>query len=38
MDYFIITKTLRSYYKNPDQIAHNVLAQRIGKRDPGNKP
>ena len=38
MDYFIITKTLRSYYKSPDQIAHNVLAQRIGKRDPGNKP
>lgn len=38
MDYFVLTKTLRSYYKNPDQIAHNVLAQRIGKRDPGNKP
>lgn len=38
MDMFIITKTLRSYYKNPTQIAHNVLAQRIGKRDPGNKP
>lgn len=38
MKRFIITKTLRSYYKNPDQIAHNVLAQRIGKRDPGNKP
>ena len=35
---FIITKTLRSYYKNPQQIPHNVLAQRIGKRDPGNKP
>ena len=38
LDMFIITKTLRSYYKNRDQIAHNVLAQRIGKRDPGNKP
>jgi DNA polymerase elongation subunit (family B) len=38
MDMFIIAKTLRSYYKNPTQIAHNVLAQRIGKRDPGNKP
>lgn len=38
MDYFTITKTLRSYYKNPDQIAHNVLAQRIAERDPGNKP
>lgn len=38
LDKFIIAKTLRSYYKNPTQIAHNVLAQRIGKRDPGNKP
>jgi DNA polymerase elongation subunit (family B) len=38
LDMFVITKTLRSYYKNPNQIAHNVLAQRIGKRDPGNKP
>ena len=36
--YFIITKTLRSYYKDPTRIAHNVLAQRIGKRDPGSKP
>ena len=34
----IITKSLRSYYKNPMQIAHNVLALRIGDRDPGNKP
>ena len=34
----IITKSLRSYYKNPKQIAHNVLAIRIGERDPGNKP
>ena len=38
MDMFTITKTLKSYYKNPDQIAHNVLAQRIAQRDPGNKP
>jgi DNA polymerase elongation subunit (family B) len=38
LDQFVITKTLKSYYKNPDQIAHNVLAQRIGERDPGNKP
>tara|TARA_Y100000389_G_scaffold39423_1_gene33844 strand:- start:3537 stop:7310 length:3774 start_codon:yes stop_codon:yes gene_type:complete len=34
----IITKSLRSNYKNPQQIAHNVLAIRIGERDPGNKP
>ena len=34
----IITKSLRSNYKNPRQIAHKVLADRIGKRDPGNKP
>ena len=34
----IITKSIRSYYKNPRQIAHNVLALRIGDRDPGNKP
>lgn len=35
---FIISKTLRSHYKNPEQIAHKVLADRIAKRDPGNKP
>ena len=34
----IITKSLRSNYKNPKQIAHKVLADRIGLRDPGNKP
>ena len=34
----IISKSLRSTYKNPDQIAHKVLADRMGKRDPGNKP
>jgi DNA polymerase elongation subunit (family B) len=38
MDKLIITKSLRSNYKNPQQIAHKVLADRIGKRDPGNKP
>jgi DNA polymerase elongation subunit (family B) len=37
-DMFVITKSLKSYYKKPNQIAHNVLAGRIGKRDPGNKP
>jgi DNA polymerase elongation subunit (family B) len=34
----IITKSLRSFYKNPQQIAHKVLADRISARDPGNKP
>jgi DNA polymerase elongation subunit (family B) len=34
----IITKSLRSNYKNPQQIAHKVLADRIAQRDPGNKP
>lgn len=38
MDKLVITKSLRGHYKNPDQIAHKVLADRIGKRDPGNKP
>lgn len=38
MDKLAITKALRSGYKNPDQIGHKVLADRIGKRDPGNKP
>ena len=33
-----ITKSLRGFYKNPNQIAHKVLAERMGKRDPGNKP
>lgn len=34
----VITKSLRSGYKNPKQIAHKVLADRIAERDPGNKP
>ena len=34
----VVTKSLRGYYKNPDQIAHKVLADRMGVRDPGNKP
>lgn len=37
LDMFVISKTLRSYYKKPKQIAHNVLAQRQAQRDPGNK-
>ena len=38
MEKLSITKALRGYYKKPLQIAHNVLAQRIGDRDAGNKP
>lgn len=38
MDYLIISKSLNSFYKNPDRIAHRVLADRIGERDPGNRP
>jgi DNA polymerase elongation subunit (family B) len=36
--YFVITKSLRGYYKNPQSIAHKVLADRMAIRDPGNKP
>ena len=38
IDKLIITKSLRSGYKKPLQMAHKVLADRIGKRDAGNKP
>jgi len=38
MNKLIITKSLRSGYKNPKSIAHKVLADRIGEREPGNKP
>ena len=38
MDKLAITRALSGYYKNPQQIAHRVLADRMGKRDPGNKP
>jgi DNA polymerase elongation subunit (family B) len=38
MDKLIITKSLRSGYKNPQQIAHKVLSDRITARDPGSKP
>ena len=34
----IISKAIRGWYKNPKSIAHKVLADRMGKRDPGNKP
>jgi DNA polymerase delta subunit 1 len=35
---YIITKQLRDDYKNPGQIAHRVLADRMEERDAGNKP
>nr|WRJ69904.1 DNA polymerase family B [Oceanusvirus sp.] len=38
MEELIITKTLRGEYKDRSKIAHAVLAQRIGERDPGNAP
>ena len=38
IDKLLVTKSLRGYYKNPKQIAHKVLAERIGARDSGNKP
>lgn len=34
----VISKTLKGNYKDPMKIAHKVLAERIGERDPGNKP
>lgn len=38
MDELVLSKTLRAVYKDPTKIAHKVLADRIGARDPGNKP
>jgi DNA polymerase elongation subunit (family B) len=38
LDKLCITKSLRSHYKRPQSIGHKVLADRIGQRDPGNKP
>ena len=38
LNMFVISKTLREYYKDPESIAHKVLANRMGERDPGNKP
>lgn len=34
----IISKQLKSHYKDPTRIGHKVLADRMGQRDPGNKP
>jgi len=38
LDKYIVTKQLRDDYKNPDQIAHRVLADRMADRDPGTAP
>jgi hypothetical protein len=38
LDKYVVTKQLRDDYKNPQQIAHRVLANRMSERDPGNKP
>jgi len=38
IDKFIITKTLREKYADRTRIVHAVLADRMAKRDPGNKP
>jgi DNA polymerase elongation subunit (family B) len=38
LEKFIISKSLRDDYKNPEQIAHRVLADRMKARDPGTAP
>ena len=38
IDKFIITKTLREKYADRTRIVQAVLADRMSKRDPGNKP
>lgn len=38
LEKYIVTKSLRDDYKNPAQIAHRVLADRMAKRDPGTAP
>jgi len=38
LDKLVITKSLKTDYKDPTRIAHKVLADRIAERDPGNKP
>jgi len=38
MSKLMISKSLKGDYVNPTQIAHKVLAERMGERDPGNKP
>ena len=38
LEKYIVSKSLRDDYKNPDQIAHRVLADRMTERDPGTAP
>ena len=38
LEKFIVSKSLRDDYKNPEQIAHRVLADRMADRDPGTAP
>jgi DNA polymerase elongation subunit (family B) len=37
-DKLVISKTVKGNYKNPTQIAHKILADRMKDRDPGNAP
>ena len=38
LEKFIVSKSLRDDYKNPGQIAHRVLADRMAARDAGTAP
>jgi DNA polymerase elongation subunit (family B) len=38
LDFFILSKSLKSTYKNPNSQPHVALATRMGERDPGSKP
>jgi hypothetical protein len=38
LEKYIVSKSLRDDYKNPEQIAHRVLADRMARRDPGTAP
>jgi DNA polymerase elongation subunit (family B) len=38
LEKFIVSKSLRDDYKNPEMIAHRVLADRMAARDPGTAP
>ncbi len=38
LDKFVITKTLKDTYANPESQAHYQLAERMGRRDEGSRP